>query len=354
MTKLAKYSIVVITVSILVTSFNLLMFIRNDVTTCPKTISSVKDVHDSPPPLELLTFYLVWSTSRESYDKRIHGGVIDSIIANHEKEATEIIVVTNSLLIEDFDDFIKLGYKIKLLPMDIDTITYGTYLNSWINEYNYTKHMDHKNYYSHVTDIIRVALLYKYGGVYIDYDAIVTKNLRNLGNIISDHDAPGKFANGAVMKFSQGHPFLAFILEQIPKKQNIDDWNSIGPKLIFTSLDQWQQFGPEYIVRLPTSNLTVIEPHRDLKSAFSLYRLCDEGRNVFYRNYIAKIHDSYEKSYMKQHFDANEFNVTMQTSAVYHYFNSWKKRDKRPIEDGSLIAEIFRANCIVCYFKDQS
>ena len=78
---------------------------------------------------------------------------------------------------------------------------------------------DGPNYFEQVSDVIRAYLLYKYGGIYLDIDAV---SMRNIPETISDGTKfPQNFGvaiyygnvNGAVMRFRKGHPFLMKFME---------------------------------------------------------------------------------------------------------------------------------------------
>eukprot|EP00958_Prasinococcus_capsulatus_P000929 scaffold84_cov388-Prasinococcus_capsulatus_cf.AAC.5 len=63
-------------------------------------------------------------------------------------------------------------------------------------------------FFSHITEIIRLATLYKYGGVYLDTDVVVMKELdflRNcVGTELSGEHGEAKVLNGAVLMFDKG------------------------------------------------------------------------------------------------------------------------------------------------------
>ena len=64
------------------------------------------------------------------------------------------------------------------------------------------------HYFEQISDVIRVVLLYEFGGLYLDLDLIT---MRRLPPIIPSNFAVGIFHGNvanAVMKFSKGHPIL--------------------------------------------------------------------------------------------------------------------------------------------------
>ncbi|KAH9315475.1 hypothetical protein KI387_024102, partial [Taxus chinensis] len=71
-------------------------------------------------------------------------------------------------------------------------------------------------YYIHYTELLRVAALYKYGGVYLDSDIVVLKALDSLKNTIGIESPLNRefTLNGAVMAFEKCSPFLLECLSE--------------------------------------------------------------------------------------------------------------------------------------------
>jgi mannosyltransferase OCH1-like enzyme len=56
-------------------------------------------------------------------------------------------------------------------------------------------------------------LLQLHGGIYLDFDSLVLRNLESLQNALG-LVAPS-YVNGAVMAFDKGHPFLKDCLDEL-------------------------------------------------------------------------------------------------------------------------------------------
>ncbi|KAL7636297.1 UNVERIFIED_CONTAM: hypothetical protein RMT77_013056 [Armadillidium vulgare] len=79
-------------------------------------------------------------------------------------------------------------------------------------------------------DPLRYLLLYKYGGIYLDMDIIVLKNLKMLENFAGlESDS---WVNCAVMGFRKGHPFLNDCITEMTQHFDSELWGINGPKLI--------------------------------------------------------------------------------------------------------------------------
>ncbi|XP_076066242.1 lactosylceramide 4-alpha-galactosyltransferase-like [Oratosquilla oratoria] len=84
--------------------------------------------------------------------------------------------------------------------------------------------------YAHFNDGLRWAVLWRYGGLYLDTDVIVLRSLSNLPNgtgLESD-----TWASAGVVKFSRGHPFMTEILKDFDLNFDGSIWGANGPKLI--------------------------------------------------------------------------------------------------------------------------
>ena len=94
-----------------------------------------------------------------------------------------------------------------------------------------------KFFYSHFTDAFRLCVLWKYGGVYIDFDVLVLRDLGELRNSYGAEDVWGvrqlqplwsriwssvwgessPVFNFAVAVFDQGSPYLNYLMLQLHK-----------------------------------------------------------------------------------------------------------------------------------------
>ncbi|CAG0885606.1 unnamed protein product [Cyprideis torosa] len=83
---------------------------------------------------------------------------------------------------------------------------------------------------NHLSDALRLVLLYEHGGLYLDSDVIVMKSMSDVHNAIGRQDYK-QLANG-VMSFERGHPFLKEALKEYASTYNPKEWASNGPLLL--------------------------------------------------------------------------------------------------------------------------
>jgi lactosylceramide 4-alpha-galactosyltransferase len=82
----------------------------------------------------------------------------------------------------------------------------------------------------HRSDVVRVALLWKIGGVYLDLDCIVMRPLDSLNNTVGTvRDFIPNWVENGVMAFTAGHPFLHFLMKSMILAFRSDNYLSLGP-----------------------------------------------------------------------------------------------------------------------------
>ncbi len=140
---------------------------------------------DSDP----LNFFLLWSTGRDQW-KLKHYRVIDSIFTYHPN--ARVYLITKFMYATDFA-FYSERYDLVHVVMDPKKIFENTPLERWLKEAPNFK--EHQYFFSHLTDAIRLALLWKYGGVYMDTDAFLIRNIDKVRNAVGLQH-PSEIASG--------------------------------------------------------------------------------------------------------------------------------------------------------------
>ena len=202
-------------------------------------------------------FHLAWTTSADSFKCwRIY--VILSIQRNYKDEQYTIIIHSNSLnaqVLEQCPDYDKvISNNIQFWPID-DNLFKETPLFDWW--------LQHKEFhgdlpatkddfrYSHLTDLIRLAALWRSGGVYLDFDMLLLRPLTVFYNSFAaqkdesdeqtkDDSDPYNFA---VAKFEAKHPFITEVMQHVPKVYDPQLWPCVGPRLITSFVNEWSSRG---------------------------------------------------------------------------------------------------------------
>ncbi|KAH6923851.1 hypothetical protein HPB50_008258 [Hyalomma asiaticum] len=97
---------------------------------------------------------------------------------------------------------------------------------------------------NHLSDALRLLVLWKYGGVYADMDVLVLKSFGDLRNVVSRELFPD--VGNSVMVFDRGHPFLMRCLEEFSRTYKSRRWAHNGPRLLERVLS-W--FCPKNLLR---------------------------------------------------------------------------------------------------------
>jgi mannosyltransferase OCH1-like enzyme len=66
--------------------------------------------------------------------------------------------------------------------------------------------------------VLRVATIYKNGGIYLDLDCLVIKSLSSLKNAVGFEDVAHTVLNSGVLIFDRHHAFLADAIEELLHK----------------------------------------------------------------------------------------------------------------------------------------
>lgn len=88
-----------------------------------------------------------------------------------------------------------------------------------------------------LSDASRLALMWKFGGIYLDTDFIVLKDLRNLNNALGIQSR--YVLNGAFLAFERRHPFIALCMRDFVAHYNGWIWGHQGPQLLTRVFKKW-------------------------------------------------------------------------------------------------------------------
>ena len=197
-----------------------------------------RSVHTQPK----LVFYLVFSTSNDSslsitwsFKKQSgrfnwrHWRSIESVFHHHPN--AEVRVYSNTLPSDFFNILTEAGYSIKVYRYNFEHLLYGTPAEGFIKKLR--KARKGAFWYANASDLLRVLLVYQYGGIYMDTDIFVVKPLDSLQmNSIGWQDGTRGTMNGAFFKFEKGNRFLEACLKDYVKNYNGAIWAHNGPKLL--------------------------------------------------------------------------------------------------------------------------
>ncbi|XP_072986249.1 uncharacterized protein At4g19900 [Typha latifolia] len=155
--------------------------------------------------------FMVWNSPPWTYGVRHQRG-LESLLRHHRDAC--VVMLSETMELDFFRDFAKDGFRVAVAMPNLDELLEGTpthiFATVWF-EWRKTRH-----YSIHYSELIRLAVLYKYGGIYLDSDVIVLNHLNSLQNSvgIEEQIAGNSTFSGAVMVFSKHSPFLMECLKE--------------------------------------------------------------------------------------------------------------------------------------------
>jgi len=137
---------------------------------------------------------------------------------------------------------------------------------------------------SHLSDTLRTALLYKYGGIYFDLDVIPIRNFDNLTNTVGLETFDG--VNVAVLAFERQH--IVFDLQMDIQLKSIENqfeafcWNCLGPLALTQALKNICDYQQLHIHKRDRCHRINIQP------SYVFYPISYQVKTNFLRFYRTK------------------------------------------------------------------
>ncbi len=160
--------------------------------------------------------------------------------------------------------------------------------------------------YQHMGDALRIAMLHKYGGIYLDLDVIVLRSLKCLRNAVGQVVSWGKsgIENG-ILIFDKGHQLLSFFMRLMKQIYDPNYRETIGPTGFLQAIRVYCDF--------PTGNF----------DEFGHFLVCHNNWNVtvLYIQAFFPIHFLERARYFTESFPLSELD-NFQTSYSVHVYGS--------------------------------
>ncbi|KZS14694.1 Uncharacterized protein APZ42_020082 [Daphnia magna] len=179
----------------------------------------------------------------------------------------------------------------------------------------------------HRSDAIRVALLWKNGGIYLDLDCIVMRPLDSLNNTVGTvRDFIPNWIENGVMAFNAGHPFLHFLMKSMILAFRPDNYLSLGPSALTEALFDFcdRDDLPENTLLLCSRNSSLFVQPPD-----SFYAIGSGRADAFYQSEV----------------DLSDWNKLKHSFLSHIYLSG----SGRPVPPTSLYAQLAREYCPFTY-----
>ncbi|KAF8669290.1 hypothetical protein HU200_051624 [Digitaria exilis] len=268
--------------------------------------------------------FMVWNSPQWAYGIRHQRG-LESLLKQHPDAC--VVMLSETLELESFREFVKEGYKVAVVMPNLDELLESTptheFASVWY-EWRQTKY-----YPLHYSELVRLAALYKYGGIYLDSDVIVLKPLTLLRNTIGATNlVPGNSGfSGAVLASEKKSPLLEECLKEFYSTYDdtLMQWN--GAELMTRVISNLSSKADENMGHFDTQ----LEPSATFYpiSSTDIVRYFSEPDNMA----------------EKAHHDAI-FSRIVNDSTTFHFWNG--VTSSLVPEPNSLVEKILNRYCLHC------
>ncbi|GAV86524.1 Gly_transf_sug domain-containing protein/Gb3_synth domain-containing protein [Cephalotus follicularis] len=276
-----------------------------------------------------LRFFMTWISSTESFgDRELF--VIESLFKSHPNAC--LVMVSNSL---DSDQgsqilrpFLDEGFKVIAIKPDFNYIFKGTYAKLWFNKLR-KGNVDpgEVSLGQNLSNLLRLALLYRFGGIYVDTDVILLKSFSKLRNVIGAQTIDVETRNwsrlnNAVLIFDKKHPLLFKFIEEFALTFNGNKWGYNGPYLVSRVVTR--------VSDRPGFNFSVLPP-------MAFYPVYWSRIGSLFRGPRNQVHSKWLHT---------KLDLIRRQSFAVHLWN--KQSRKLKVQEGSIIDHIMADCCIFC------
>ncbi|OMO76466.1 hypothetical protein CCACVL1_15636 [Corchorus capsularis] len=272
-------------------------------------------------------FFMTWiSTVELPGDRELLA--IESVFKSHPKAC--LVIVSNLLDSKRgnfvLKPFLDKGFKIIAVNPDFDFIFKNTHAELWFNQLKKGNvNPGEIALGQNLSNLLRLALLYKYGGVYLDTDIIVLKSLNKLRNVIGAQSMNPETKNwtrlnNAVLIFDKQHPLLYKFIQEFALTFDGNKWGHNGPYLVSRVVAR--------VSGRPGFNFTVLPP-------WTFYPVDWSRIRSFFQGPKDEVHSKWLQNKLEQ--------IRRQSFAV-HLWN--RQSSNVRVEEGSILHHILSDCCI--------
>ncbi|KAI4299356.1 hypothetical protein L6164_032823 [Bauhinia variegata] len=277
-------------------------------------------------------FFMTWISTLESFGNR-ELLAIESLFKSIPKAC--LVIVSKSL---DSDGgtqilmpFLNIGFKVIAIAPDFKYLFKDIPAEAWFKMLkDGNVNPGEVSIGQNLFNLLRLSLLYKYGGIYIDADVLVLKSFSKLRNTIGAQNSDtktGKWSrlNNAVLIFDKKHPLFFKFIEEFTLTFDGNKWRHNGPYLVSRVVSR--------VSGRPGFNLTVLPPSAFYPADWHRIRSLFQGPKD-------ELHSQWLVKKLRQ--------IQKQSFAV-HLWNRQSRNLK--VEKGSIVDSIISSSCI---FRDSS
>lgn len=179
----------------------------------------------------------------------------------------------------------------------------------------------------HRSDAVRVALLWKKGGIYLDLDCITLKSLEHLHNTVGTvNDFLPNWLENGVMAFHAEHPFISYLMDSMFLNYQPNNYVSLGPQAL-------------------TDAMLNFCNRDDLPTATAMDCMYDSTVTIQPPHVFYPISSSHSEVFFKPEADPSDW-ADLQDSLLVHIYGS---SHGMPAPPNSLYAQLAKKYCPISY-----
>lgn len=277
-----------------------------------------------------IQLYMTWLSPAKEFGKRQFLS-LDTLFKAHPNGCLMILSRTMDTKrgYRILKPLIDKGFKVLAITPDVSFLLKNTPAEAWLESMKKgDKDPGFVPFPQNLSNLLRIAVLYKYGGAYLDTDFVVLRDFFDLRNAIGVQSVDSKTKqwtrlNNAVLIFDINHPVLLDFMEDFAENFNGNRWGYNGPYLI-----------SRVVERVGTKrgyNLTILPPKAFYPvNWMEINKLLKKPRNESESKWVES--------------KVNELNEG-ETYGIHLWNRSSKELE---IEEGSVVAKIISDHCVIC------
>ncbi|XP_068222768.1 lactosylceramide 4-alpha-galactosyltransferase isoform X3 [Palaemon carinicauda] len=236
--------------------------------------------------------------------------------------------------------------------LDLDQLFADSAVQNWHKERRWLVNEERASIF--ISDAARWVLLQKYGGIYLDMDALSLRTLPKISDYIGRLDE--QQINGAVVALTKNHLLSQNIVNAIPKVFDPYQCCTIGPELVTSVLDKLCPGNVSVTRTSPKKTLnhsnTWSAVHPDEKSHSQQSEICS-GITIFPSKIFYPFSFELEgfQRFLMFKSGRGYWEKFLKTSQAYnlHLYNSLTRKEKVGVGGNSVLEETMKRHCPEVY-----
>ncbi|XP_073044498.1 uncharacterized protein At4g19900-like [Primulina eburnea] len=273
-------------------------------------------------------FFMTWIGPADSYREREFFG-LETLFQTNPQSCLIIMSKSMDTVYGDkiLEPLIGCGFRVLAVTPDLWGLFKKTPAETWLKEIrNGSRDPGQIPLPQNLSNLMRLAALYKYGGVYLDTDFVILRDFSVLKNVIGAQsvDIKGNWTrlNNAVLVFNRKHPLVYKFMEEFASTFDGNRWGHNGPYLVSRVVDR--------VATNEEFKFTILPP-------IAFYPV-DWTRIA---GYFARPHDPNQAKWAD-----TKIRQLKKSSYGVHLWN--RVSDKFKIEEGSIIDRLLNDHCVIC------